>query len=125
MRGDHPRGVSDRLASVQIARVVGKHLAGNDDAEPMPLLHLMRRVPKRDGGLIRLSRLERRWLFPAAQIAGAYLARNPYPPHLAFLIDVDKEGEKVGIFRARREVKVEIDRPADLDRVFHRRRPVD
>src|SRR5262245_37258857 len=40
VRGDHPRGVPDRFAGVQVARVAGEHLAGYDDAEPMPLLHL-------------------------------------------------------------------------------------
>src|SRR5262245_34715318 len=125
MRGDHPRGVPYRFAGVQVASVAGEHLAGDDDAELMSFLHLVRRVPKLYGRLIRLARLKRRGLFPTAQIAGANLARNSYAPHLAFLIDVDKEGEKVGIFRACREVKVEIDRPANLDRVFHRRRLVD
>src|SRR5262245_41136012 len=96
MRGDHPRGVPDRFAGVQVARVAGEHLTGYDDAEPMPLLHLVRRVPKLYGRLICLARLKRRRLLPAAQIAGSDLARKPDAPHLAFLIDVDQEGEKVG-----------------------------
>src|SRR5687768_12039771 len=101
MRGDHPRGVPDRFARVQIARVAGEHLAGDDDAEPMPFLHLMRSVPKRDGGLIRFSRLKRGGPLPAAQIAGANLAWNPYDPHLAFLINVNNSGEKVSVLSAR------------------------
>src|SRR5262245_7817807 len=125
MRGDHPRGVPDRFAGVQVARVAGEHLAGDDHAEPMPFLHLMSRVPKLYGGLIRLARLKRRGLLPTAQIAGANLARKPYDPHLAFLIDVDHSGEKVGVLCARREVKVKIDRPADFYGIVHWRRFVD
>jgi hypothetical protein len=37
MRGDHPCGVFDRVACVQVGREAGERLAGDDDAEPMAL----------------------------------------------------------------------------------------
>src|SRR5262249_27799111 len=115
MRGDHPRGVPDRFAGVQVARVAGEHLAGDDDAEAMPFLHLMRRATNLYGRFIRLPRRKRSGFSPAAKIASSDLARKPNAPHLASLIDVAHSGKKVGVLCARRKEKVEIDRPADLD----------
>ena len=75
-RSNHSCRFGVRLAGIQVARVVRKHLALDDDAKAPAFLKPVRDVPKSDYGLLYFTGLQQRRRFPAAQVAGADLARH-------------------------------------------------
>jgi len=88
-RSNHACRYGVRLAGVQVARVVRKHLAFDDDAEAPAFLKPVRRVPKIYYGFICLTGLQQRRRVPAAQVAGADLARQSDQTHLPLFVGID------------------------------------
>src|SRR5688572_19451884 len=94
---NHPRRVPGRLARAEVAGEDGEAVAGDEQADPVPLLELVGGVPEVDGGLVCLAGRHRLQGVEAFEKGGAQLAAHADGTHDPFGIDVHERGVKVRV----------------------------